>query len=399
MQRVLLRFAIIATVSGTLLAAATSVTAAAPAGPAKAPRPGHWTQVTFGDFINFADIGLVRGPNGVLHVLWTDGNHGAMVVRDTPILANGTVRKPVPITGHLSTASFPDATRSGRNMYAFWNELPNGGAPGGTAVASWPAGAHGWKVTTVKPTQNTSWDFGVAAATGADGKPWAAFVDAANGGFEVWHTGHATRQIPAAGCCVYQAGIGADSRTSTAWLTWFSNVTNHFGIEAQRLSQSGVRVGRALHMPGSSSGNAAIQTDERTTATGLGHHLPGVYVAYLSGYPTAQKVKLMRLGAKRPTTIATHFGTNGATLAADPLGRLWVAWFVSGSNPTIWLRRAGSGASRFGPTIRLSLPRGTSTLWKIYLNAQANRVDVLALLTVGSRSSSAYYATQVVARR
>jgi hypothetical protein len=393
MQRVLLRFAIIATVSGALLATASSVTAAAPAGPAKAPRAGHWTQVTFADLENFTDIGLVRGPNGVLHVLWTDGNNGAMVVRDTPILANGTVRKPVPITGHLSSATFPDATRSGRTMYAFWNQIPNRGGATGTAVASWPANARGWKVSTVKPAQNTNWDFGVAAATGADGKPWVAFVD--GGGFEVWHNGHATRQIPVSGCCVYQAGIGADSRTSTAWLTWFSNVTNHFGIEAQRLNESGVRVGRSLHMPGSSKGNAAVSTDERTTATGLGHHLPGVYLTYLAGYPTAQKVELMRLGAKRPTTVATRFGTSGSTLAADPSGRLWVAWFVSGLNPTIWLRRAGSGASRFGPTIRLSVPKGTSTLWKIYLNAQANRVDVLALVSIGSRKP-AYFATQVL---
>lgn len=394
MQRVLLRFAVISVASAALLGATSGVTTAAPAGPAKAPRPGHWTQVTFGDLVNFADIGLVRGPNGALHVLWTDGKHGAMVVRDTPILANGTVGKPVPITGHLSQATFPDATPSGRAMYAFWNQVPNKGTALGTAVASWPANGHGWKVTTVKPAQSPSWDFGVAAAAGADGKPWVAFVDGGNVGFEVWHNGHATRQIPAPGCCVYQAGIGADSRNSTAWLTWFSNVTNHYGIEAQRLTLSGVRVGRSLHMPGSSSGNAAIQTDQRTTATGLGHHLPGVYLTYLTGYPTARKVKLMKLGAKTPTTIATRFGTNGSTLAADPFGRLWVAWFVSSPDPTIWLRRAGSGASRFGPTIRLSLPKGTSTLWKIYLNAQAKRVDVLALVSVGSRT--AYFATQVL---
>jgi hypothetical protein len=33
-------------------------------------------------------------------------------------------------------------------------------------------------------------------------------------------------------------------------------------------------------------------------------------------------------------------------------------------------------------------------LWKIYLNAQAERVDVLALASVGSRT--AYFATQVL---
>jgi hypothetical protein len=347
-----------------------------------------------GNFVNFADVGLVRAPNGVLHVLWTDGKTGTMVVYDTPILPNGTVQKSVPVSGRLNQATFPDATISGRTMYAFWNQVPNKGAATGTAVASWPASGHGWKVASVQPAQNTNWDFGVAAATGADGHPWVAFDDSANGAFEVWHTGHPTNAIQGSACCVYNPGIGADSRTSAAWLTWYSNVTNHYGMQAQQLNSSGGKVGRPVHMAGSNSGNNALPPDQRTTATGLGHHLPGVYLSYLTGYPTGQKVRLIKLGAKTPTTIATLNGVSGSTLAADPFGRLWVAWYTSSSpSPTIWLRRATSGASGFGPAIKLSLPRGTSTLWKIYLNAQAKRVDVLALASVGTRT--AYFATQV----
>lgn len=395
MRLVLLRVGIIAAAGAVLLGAASGVTAAAPVRSAQAPKPGHWTQATFGDLSNSAYIGLVRGPNGVLHVIWTDGQVGTMVVRDTKILANGTVSKPVPITGRLSEATFPDATLSGRTMHAFWNQVPNKGSATGTAVATWPANGHGWKVTTVQKTLSTSWDFGVAAATGADGHPWVAFVDAGNQGFEVWHNGHAPKQIAASGCCVYQAGFGADSRTSAGWLAWYSNVTSHFGIEAQRFTQSGARVGKPIRMPGSNSGNNAVHTGQRTTATGLGHHLPGVYLTYLSGWPTVRQVKLIKLGAKTPTTIARVDGASGSTLAADPFGRLWVAWYRSSPNPTIWLRRAKSGAGRFGPTVRLSLPGGMSTtLWDVYLNAQAKRVDVLALATVGSRT--AYFATQVL---
>ena len=395
MQRVLPRVAIVAAASAALLGAASGVTAAAPAGPSQAPRPGHWTQTTFGDFENIADIGLVRGPNGVLHVIWTDGKDRAMVVRDTPILANGTVQKPVPITGRLNVAYFPDATISGRTMHAFWNQVPNKGTASGTAVASWPASGHGWKVTALQPAQN--WDLSLAAATGADGQPWVAFAEDGGRGFTVWHAGHAPRQIPESGCCVYQAGIGVDSRTSAAWLTWYSNATNHYGIRAQQLTAAGVRVGRPIRMPGSNTGNNAVSTDQRTTATGLGHHLAGVYLTYLTGWPTTHKVKLIRLGAKTPTTIASITGANGSTLAADPSGRLWVAWYRDNPTPEIWLRRARSGASKFGPAVRLSLPAGTSTLWKIYLNAQAKRVDVLALVSVSGRT--AYFATQVLPPR
>ena len=397
MRRVLLRAAIIAAASAALLAAASSVTAAAPAGPAKAPRPGQWTRVTFADLQIITDIGLVRGPNGVLHVMWADGNDGAMVVRDTPVLANGTVGKPVPVTGHLLVANDPDATTNGRTMYAFWNQLPNKGNASGTAVASWPAGGHGWKVTSVQPTQLSSSDYTLGAAAGPGGKPWVAFVDNGGNGFEVWHIGHPTRQIAVPGCCAYQAGFGVDSRTGAGWLAWYSNATNHTGIEAQRFTAAGLRVGAAIRMPGSHIGNNAVSTEQRTTATGLGHHLPGVYLTYVTGWPAVKEVKLIKLGAKTATTIASSPGAGGTTLAADPSGRLWVGWYRSSPSPVIWLRRAGSGASKFGPTIRLSLPRGTSTLWKIYLNAQAKRVDVLALVSIGHHA--AYYATQVLPPR
>jgi hypothetical protein len=396
MQRVLRRVGVITAASAVLLGAASSVMAAAPARSVKAPRPGHWTQATFGDLDINADIGLVRGPNGVLHVLWTHGNDGAVVVRDTPILANGTVQKPVPITGRLLQASDPDATISGRTMYAFWNQVPNKGKATGTLVASWPASGHGWKVTAIRPTQVLSWDTSLAAATGADGKPWVAFTDNGGRGFEVWHNGHPTRQIDVSGCCVYQAGFGADSRTSAGWLTWYSNVTNHTGIEAQRLTAAGLRVGPTIRMPGSNTGDNAVHTEQRTTSTGLGHHLAGVYLTYLAGWPTVHAVKLIRLGAKTPTTIGRVPDASGSTLAADPSGRLWVAWYSSSPSPAIWLRHAASGASKFGRTVRLSLPGGTSTtLWKIYLSAQANRVDVLALATIGTRT--AYFSTQVLA--
>lgn len=375
-------------VSGTLTAGATPTTADS------APKPGHWSQATQGNLENFTDIGLVRGPGNVLHVIWTDGSLGKMTIFDTPIQPDGTVDRPVVITQHLGQATFPDATTNGRSLHAFWNQVSNAGPTfSGTAVATWPHGGKHWDpVSGVTPAENNNWDFGVAAATGADGQPWVAFIE--GGGFEVLHFGHAKRQINMSGCCRYNAGIGVDSRTSAAWLTWFSNVTNHYGINAQQLTQNGSRVGSPIRMPGSNVGNAAIAVNQRTTATGLGDKLPGVYLTYLVGWPTATRVNLMRLGARRPLTVSAQAGMMGSTLAADPFGRLWVAWY---NGSTIFMRRAGSAASRFGPQVRLSLPRGTSTLWKIYINAQAKRLDVLALLTV--RGKIAYWSTQVLPPR
>ena len=42
---------------------------------------------------------------------------------------------------------------------------------------------------------------------------------------------------------------------------------------------------------------------------------------------------------------------------------------------------------------RVPLPKGATGLWAVYINAQASRLDVLALLTVDGKT--AYWATQV----
>jgi hypothetical protein len=88
-------------------------------------------------------------------------------------------------------------------------------------------------------------------------------------------------------------------------------------------------------------------------------------------------------------------GASGTTLAADPAGRLWVGWYRSTSSKSaLFVRRAAAGASQFGAVQQVRLPKGTSILWKAYINAQAGRLDVLALLTVHGKT--AYWATQVL---
>ncbi|HET9894457.1 MAG TPA: hypothetical protein VFQ44_05940 [Streptosporangiaceae bacterium] len=394
MHRVLFRSTVFAAPAAVMIACVLGAGPAAAARPTArpaAPQPGHWTQVTTAGQENFADVGLARGANGVLHVLWTSGQIGNMSVWETPVQPNGVVGKPDAISKRLVLASFPDATLSGRTMHAFWNQTPKSGTPSQTAMISWPAGARHWSAPAVVPATNDSVDFTISAGTGADGQPWVAFVDNGNQGFEAAHYGHARKQYKTAGCCAYNAGIGVDSRTSTAWVTWYSNATHKVGILAQQLKQDGTRVGNPIQLPGSSTGGEALAVNHRTTATGLGHHLGGVYVTYLSGWPTARKVDLMRLGAKSAVAVSTMTGSMGSTLAADPWGRLWVAWWKGNS---IFLRRAASGAGKFGKTVRLAAPAGTGTLWKIYINAQAKRVDVLALLTVHNKL--AWWHTQVL---
>ena len=50
----------------------------------------------------------------------------------------------------------------------------------------------------------------------------------------------------------------------------------------------------------------------------------------------------------------------------------------------------------YGAAEKIALPTGTTAVWKVYLSAQATKVDVLALVTQrGNNSDAAYWDTQV----
>ena len=98
--------------------------------------------------------------------------------------------------------------------------------------------------------------------------------------------------------------------------------------------------------------------------------------------------------------VATFKGTEqlaGSTLTAAPSGRLWVAWFDGrGTPPALFVRLSSATATSWGAAQKVPLPPGTTTVWKVYLNAQATKLDVLALVTQhGNSKTTAYWDTQV----
>jgi len=271
--------------------------------------------VTFVLADNFADVGLVRGKDGVLHVLWGNGSGSApSAIFDTPISARGVVGRTARIVGNVYT-SFPDAAATSTGLAAFWNSTGRSptGTPAGTFSATRPRGGGSWHLSSsVAAAPSTGWDFSVSAAAGHDGKPWVAFGYSGDTDLAVLHYGHPEQAFAQPSCCVLDEGIGVDSRSGATWLTYFSDQTGH----------------------------------------------------------------------------------TGSILAADPYGRLWVAWY----RPlALFVRRAAAGASRFGAERRVPLPRGTTDLWKAYISAQAGRLDIVALLTV--RGKLAFWTTQVLPPR
>jgi len=106
-----------------------------------------------------------------------------------------------------------------------------------------------------------------------------------------------------------------------------------------------------------------------------------------------------RLGSK-PIAVATFKAGQelaGDTVTATPSGRLLVAWFLGrGTAPALFVRLSNATGTKYGKAEKIALPPGTTTIWKVYLNAQTTKLNVLALVTQhGNSKTTAYWDTQI----
>ncbi len=377
---------------GALLTIALAAHAGSAAVPG-APRPGQWERVTATGLGNTADIGLARGSDGVLHVIWTSAKSTSVL--DTPIAANGTVGRTVTIAPRFYTVSFPDVTATPHGLDAFWNgEKTSSSSTWGTYEATRPLRGGNWHVLGPSPAVNTNWGSGIAAAAGADGQPWVAFVT--GGGVAVRHYNHPEVLLPLSGCCFYETGIGTDGRSGTTWVTWNSNASPKSGIYYRKLGQSGHPSAPPARAPGSANTSALLQ---RMTAVSRGKGRPGVYITYLSFRNFfARSVDLYQLGAKSAVTVQKLPALNNiglSMLAADPAGRIWVTWASTiDGQAALYVRRSDAAVRTFGKAGRVRLPAGTEDIWRVYASATSRHLDVVALLTVHGKI--AYWHTQVL---
>jgi hypothetical protein len=390
-----------ATAAAAAVAAVSQPAAASQAATGNVPaaRP-VWHRVTPAGTPIIADIGLARGRDGIVHVLWTAGSSPRMRVMDTPITAAGVVRKPGTLASGLFSASSPDATVTSHGLAALWDGARTGSlsSPQGLFQATRPARGGKWSAARVvaTPAQGASTDGQTITAGSSLRQAFTAFTG--TGILAVGLVGHPYVRIPPRKCCVYDPGVAGDSRTGSPWVAYLSLVSHRQGIFAQRLTGDGHARGAAVRLPGSSTGGNVVAPDQRIGLAGRGPR-PGVFAAFGSGYPALHRVDVIKIGAKRPRVLASVGGTQSVgpvTVTADPAGRLWVAWVViSGGRPHLFARRSNPAVTRFGKTVRVALPAGTQDVWKLYLNAGPSRVDVLALTSRATQKSAAYWSRLV----
>jgi hypothetical protein len=368
-------------------------------GPASGGPPGTWTQLTADNLVNFAEPGLARTSDGVLHVVWHHpisalseelihsavSPAGAKVGGDTKI-----------VTGWLELNQRPGLVRTADNtLHVFFAGFHTTvtGDPLNESLMEVSSAASGtsWSAPQAVPSvdSNLYGGSGIAAAVGPGGAILTAHTDPGNV-VDFGLGGGAEYPFETRGCCVYDAGIGVDAVTGAAVLGWFSNVTDNQGLYTQTITPSGV-VGSPAYVPGSATADrkSANQPIQRTPVTGrIG--ADGVYVAYGAGYPSYTSVNLLRIGGS-PLVVARG-AVDDVNLVPAPEGRLWVIW---GAGAQYVVTRSNKAATRFEPVTRVNRPSGTVSTFGLWGEGSLGRLDLLA--STGKASNAvAMYHTQVL---
>lgn len=352
-----------AVLAGAVLVLAGS----APAGP-----PGQWSRLP-GAVVNFAEPGLARTADGVLHVLYVRKSGPRPELVHLSVDAAGKVGPDAVAIGDWSSLSHPDLLRMpDGTLRAFMGGIR--GRSSGLFTATAPASGRPW---TLDPRRAAQSQYAYATSvTGAglakDGTPISAW-SGTPGLFFHWGLDPADpdREIPPGrGCCLYWPEIAVDAVGGQAWLGFFSLEDDGRGLYANAIGPGGPEGGRRL-APGSVSGRSAAQPGNRTAITGrIG--APGVYLFYGQGYPSFGTLALWRVDTPRPHLLLRIDRNRHANVAAAPEGRLWLVWERSDA---IYATRTNKAATRVGPTTRLPAPGGR-TVYRLNGEGSAGPLDL-----------------------
>lgn len=366
-----------------LVAGAVAVLALA-ASASGGPR-GQWTHLP-GTVINFAEPGLARTSDGVLHVIYVRHDGARRDLVHVGVSPAGAVGSDMVALSGWSAMAHPDLLRMPDNtLRAFFGGI-RGTSPSdpnnamNTATA--PASGATW---TLQPGRAAQAPYAyITGVTGAglarDGTPISTWSGTPGLGYHYGvDPGQPDRFIPQTGCCLYTPDIAVDSESGQAWVGFHSNESAGPGLYVNAIGPGGPEGGRRL-APGSVTGTSSIYPGNRTSLTGrVG--AGGVYLFYGQGYPTFGTLALWKVDADRPHLVIKAERNEHANVAAAPEGRLWLMWEREG---TIYATRTNRAATRIGAVNALKPPSG-GTVFRLNGEGSAGPLDLIANLSAGGQ--------------
>ena len=360
---------------------------------APAAHAAPWKRVTTPDGSSTHQVGLARTADGVLHVAWhhpTGPNTEDLL--HTAISRAGKVGASTPVqsgwTGFTNTALVVDPG----GLRAFWGGFrttDSNDPQNETNTALSADGGASWALQpgSVVPLGAQSYASNTAATVRADGSTLQAFA----GTLGTWvHAGLS----PATPNHDYQAPLGsygydpnlATDAANRAVLAWYSNATGNLGVKVQDVGADGAPSGAAATMP--NTGNMQVGMLGRTPLAA--REGGGLYVAYPTGYPTQNRVRLWRVGASSAPLIGSTGNANSpaVAVAAAGDGRLWVVWTDGFGDPDVLARRSNKGATKFGATVNAGHPKDAAQAYKLDANAVDGALDVLGSFNIGDSTTA-----------
>lgn len=338
----------------TALACAVALLLAA--APAAAGPPGSWTKLAPGDSTT-KEIGVARGPDGKLNVLWTTDK----TVQNTQLSADAkTVAGPFPVftygDGVSGGVSLLPAAGGLRAFFAgLYHDHP---LDVGLATATSATGT-AWSVQqTLASDSRTGMRSSVYAAQGIggtvapNGTPVSIWGDSAPGqaGYHVGVSDQ-TADVHFGGnsATVASPNAASDSASGRVAIGW--NDIDAGYVIVQSISPPAARV----QLPGAQ----APDLTERLSMTGrIG--APGIYVAYLRGENVfTSPPAVWRFGASSSTVLRAGARARFVGVAAAPGGRLWAFWAErpAGTEWRIYARRSNAAATAWGAIVTIKPPK------------------------------------------
>jgi Ca2+-binding RTX toxin-like protein len=206
----------------------------------------------------------------------------------------------------------------------------------------------------------------------------------------------------------YGGNLATDTETGQVYLAWYSSGGvgedgAYGGIWTQEVNQaSGAPEGEPLQMPESVTTYEGLPYSVNPLGRTAIAARPGggVYVAYVTGYPSLTAVRVWRVGDAFSTVVARGSSLNeSVALAPTADGRLWVVWAKAGAaGNRIYASISNGTVSAWSPPESIAPPPHRSGYRELYhLQAEAGaRLDILANVSNGTEPTTTQFHTQMV---
>ena len=123
----------------------------------------------------------------------------------------------------------------------------------------------------------------------------------------------------------------------------------------------------------------------------------GFYIARGVGYPTANQVRVWKVGAASAALLATTSTNAETAISTDAKGRLWVAWSDgSFGDKHVYVARSNETAIRFGEPVDVGVVKDAHSVYTLDVSATQNSADVLAVFGIGTGADSSTYVKRVL---